>query len=141
VQGDVAAGRLPELVRGRRHVEHVVGDLEREPDGLAVVAERGQPARIGACGDAADAGGRRDERAGLRAVDALELLERVGHPLALEVELLAADHAAGARRAHQLAHHAPARVGGEPSSAAASSAQRAASGTIASPAAVAAGTP
>jgi hypothetical protein len=37
MQRNVATSRLPQLIRGRRDVQDIVGDLERETDGGAVL--------------------------------------------------------------------------------------------------------
>ena len=49
MQRNVATSRLPQLIRGRRDVQDIVGDLERETDGGAVLGER-PSARRGCCG-------------------------------------------------------------------------------------------
>ena len=99
LQLQVAAGGLSELVGRRRDVQHVVGDLEREPDRLAV--PRRAPSSASARRTGRRAADRRrggDQRARLRAMDPLELVERERASLALEIEQLTADHAAGAGR-------------------------------------------
>ena len=55
-----------------------------------------------ASGDSTRAHRRANERAGLRAMDSFELVQCERATLALEVEQLSADHAAGAGRPHQL---------------------------------------
>ena len=112
--GGVQAGGLAQALAGAADVEEVVHDLEGQAKLFAVLAqvfERG-PAGAGKEGAAADAGA--DERAGLGAVDGLDLLRGNFPAHGLQVGHLAGEHpAAGAGGGGKLLDdlRAPAGVG------------------------------
>src|SRR5437899_600398 len=102
-------GRLLELpvratvgLGAARSIEDVVGDLEREPEVLAIIREttedRGRRARDEATGAGRDA----EQRARLARVDGAQRGERRPRPFGGEVERLAAHHAGRAGRARYL---------------------------------------
>src|SRR5467141_4869434 len=66
----VLSGRLSELIGGSRGVEHIVGDLESEPDRVAIGTQRFDviATDVVARGQAADYTRSLDQRAGLSSV-------------------------------------------------------------------------
>src|SRR2546422_552386 len=97
----VLASRLPELIGGGRRIEHIVRDLKSEANCFSV---RAQPSRVfwrAICTQSPDDAGGGDQRAGLAAMHLLERGHRQRLRFGLEIERLAADHPAGARRPEQ----------------------------------------
>src|SRR5438477_173171 len=82
--------------------EYVVGDLKCQADRVAELRQRRELRSIDDRGDSAGAHRGADECTSFRPMDSLELLQRERPALALEIEQLATDHAAGPRRAHEL---------------------------------------